>query len=106
MEWIPHRAGAEPYVTASVVDRAAMRTSGGGRLFWWVNRGFGADFYFPARMLVTDPDFLAYAIGAYGSRPERGRMIGMTGELDRLRSEWSGARPSRQLPDPRASSRS
>jgi hypothetical protein len=104
VEWIPHRAGAEPYVTVSV-DPAAMRTSGGGRLLWWLHRGFGADLYFPARMLVTDPDFLAYAIGAYGARPERGRMIGMTEELDRLRSEWSGSRPSRQRPDRPASSR-
>ena len=105
VEWIPHRGGAEPYVTVSVVDPAAISTSGGGRLLWRLNRGFGADLYFPARMLVTDPDFLAYAIGAYGARPERGRMIGMTEELDRLRSEWSGSRPSRQRPDRPASSR-
>ena len=105
VEWLPHRGGAEPYVTVSVVDPAAISTSGGGRLLWRLNRGFGADLYFPARMLITDPDFLAYAIGAYGSRPERGRMIGMTEELDRIRSEWTGARLPRQLPDPPASSR-
>jgi hypothetical protein len=82
----------EPFVTMSVSDPAAIRTSGAGRLLLSVNRPFGGDLHFPARILVTEPEFLAHTIDVYRSCPSRRQAIGTADELHRLRTEWGRER--------------
>jgi hypothetical protein len=88
---VPHRGGAEPFVAVAVSNPAAIRTSLVGRLLHAVNRGFGGDLYFPARIMATEPEFLVHAIDVYRSSPERREAIGTAEELERLRSEWAGS---------------
>jgi len=56
-----------------------------------LNRGFGADLYFPARILATEPEFLVHAIDLYRSSPDRRAEIGTAAERERLRSEVDDA---------------
>jgi hypothetical protein len=90
LNWTFHYGGAEPFVAVSVSDPAAIRTSLAGRLLHLVNRGYGGDLQFPARLLATEPEFLVYAIDVYRSNPDRRQAIGTVDELDRLRGEWTG----------------
>jgi hypothetical protein len=78
-------------VAVAVSNPAAIRTSLVGRLLHAVNRGFGGDLYFPARIMVTEPEFLVHAIDVYRSSPERRQAIGTAEELERLHSEWAGS---------------
>jgi hypothetical protein len=88
LNWTFHYGGAEPFVAVSVSDPAAVKTSPVGRLLQLVNRGYGGDLQFPARLLATEPEFLVYAIDVYRSNPDRQQAIGTVDELDRLRGEW------------------
>lgn len=90
LNWTFHYGGAEPFVAVSVSDPAAIKTSPVGRLLQLVNRGYGGDLQFPARLLATEPEFLVYAIDVYRSNPDRQQAIGTVDELDRLRGEWTG----------------
>jgi hypothetical protein len=90
LNWIAHPGGAEPFVAVSVSDPAAIKTSLAGRLLRLVNRGYGGDLQFPARLLATEPEFLVYAIDVYRSNPDRQQAIGTVDELNRLRGEWTG----------------
>jgi hypothetical protein len=85
-----HAGGAEPFVAVSVSDPAAVRTSPAGRLVRLLNRAYGGDLQFPARLLATDPEFLVHAIGVYRSNPDRQQAIGTVDEVNRLREEWTG----------------
>lgn len=76
------------FVTVAVSDPAAVTSSRAGRLARLINRGFGGDLQFPARLLATEPELLAYAIDVYRRHPRRRQAIGTAEELDRLRSEW------------------
>jgi hypothetical protein len=87
LHWTAHAGGAEPFVAVVVRDARAIRTSVPGRLLHLVNRRFGADLYFPARILATEPEFLVHVIGLYRSSPDRRRAIGTVAERDRLRHE-------------------
>jgi hypothetical protein len=90
LNWTLHAGGAEPFVAVSVSDPAVIKTSPVGRLLHLVNRGYGGDLQFPARLLATEPEFLVYAIDVYRSNPDRQQAIGTVDELDRLHREWTG----------------
>jgi hypothetical protein len=90
LNWAFHYGGAEPFVAVSVSDAAAISTSLAGRLLRLVNRGYGGDLQFPARLLTTEPEFLVHAIEVYCSNPGRQQAIGTVDELNRLRGEWTG----------------
>jgi hypothetical protein len=90
LNWTLHHGGAEPFVAVSVSDPAAIKTSLAGRLLHLVNRGYGGDLQFPARLLATEPEFLVYAIHVYRSNPDRQQAIGTVDELNRLHREWTG----------------
>jgi hypothetical protein len=92
---IPHQGGMEPYVAVSVSDAAAIKTSRAGWLLHAANRRFGGDLYIPARIMATELELLVHAIDVYSSSPERRQAIGTAGELERLRSEWTGPVPAR-----------
>jgi hypothetical protein len=86
LHWTRHEGGAEPSVAVSVTDPNAIRTSVAGRVLHLLNRGFGADLYFPARILATEPEFLVHAIDLYRSSPDRRAEIGTEAERERLRT--------------------
>jgi hypothetical protein len=86
---VPHRGGAEPFVVVAVSTPDAISTSVAGRLLHAINRGFGADLYFPSRMLATEPRLLLHALDLYRSSPERRPLIGTADELARLRNQWA-----------------
>ncbi len=90
LNWTLHHGGAEPFVAVSVSDPAAIKTSLAGRLLHLVNRGYGGDLQFPARLLATELEFLVYAIHVYRSNPDRQQAIGTLNELNRLHREWTG----------------
>jgi hypothetical protein len=91
LHWTRHEGGAEPSVAVSVRDPGAIRTSVAGRVLHLLNRGFGADLYFPARILAIEPEFLVHAIELYRSSPDRQAEIGTAAERERLRSEADDA---------------
>lgn len=89
---VPHLGGTEVFVAVSVSNQAAVNSSAAGDLMRLVNRSYGGDLQFPARLLLTEPRFLVHAIDVYRSNPDRRQDIGTIGELDRLRLEWTGRR--------------
>jgi hypothetical protein len=91
LNWTLHAGGAEPFVAVSVSDPSAVRTSLAGRLLSLVNRGYGGDLQFPARLLAIEPEFLVHAIDLYRSSPDRRHAIGTLDELNRLRAGWTGS---------------
>jgi hypothetical protein len=95
------RGGAEPFVAVSVSDPAAIRLSTAGRLLRLANRRFGADLFFPARVLAVEPELLVHAIEVYRSSPERREEIGTAEGLERLRAAWDGS----AMPAPRTAER-
>jgi hypothetical protein len=95
---VAHLGGTEVFVAVSVSDPAAVISSPAGALVRQVNRWYGGDLQFPARLLLTEPGFLAYAIDVYRSDPDRRQAIGTLEELNRLGLEWTetaAARPNR-----------
>jgi hypothetical protein len=89
-----HAGGSELSVAVSVSDPGAIRTSVAGRLLHLLNRGFGADLYFPARLLATQPEFLVRAIEIYRASPARQAQIGTAAERERLRREVDECLPA------------